>query len=271
MIKIGDFSKLSRVSVRMLRHYDDLGLLTPSHVDNFTSYRYYAAEQLSVVSKIQVLKDMGFSLSVIKEILSAYGDNDSLRNYLKVQHGQMKQEVETAERRLLLLESALNRIGDDSFMNYAVSIKEIPQRYVASLRKVIPSYQDERILWEQMTNETKPQNIQMANPCYGLAVFHDEGYKESDVDVEIQMALSGTYKDTENVHFLTVPAVTVASAIVKGGYDQLTPVNEAIAAWVVDNGYDFNGAMFCIYHVSPGHDPNPDNWVTEVCYPVKKK
>ena len=271
MIKIGDFSKLSRVSVRMLRHYDELSLLKPIHVDKFSSYRYYSAEQLSVVSKIQVLKDMGFSLSVIKEILSAYSDNDSLRNYLKIQHSQMKQEVETAERRLLLLETALNRIGDDGFMRHAVNIKDIPQRYVASLRKVIPSYQDEGMLWEQMTTEAKPQSIQMANPSYGLAVFHDEGYKEADVDVEIQIALTGTYKNTENVRFLTVPAVTVASAIVKGGYDQLTPVNESIAAWVVDNGYDFNGAMFCIYHISPGHDPNPDNWVTEVCYPVKKK
>jgi len=111
----------------------------------------------------------------------------------------------------------------------------------------------------------------MANPSYGLAIFHDEGYKESDVDVEIQIAITGTGNDTKNVRFITVPAVTVASAVVKGGYDQLTPVNEAIAAWVVDNNYDFNGAMFCIYHVSPGHDPNPENWVTEVCYPVKKK
>ena len=271
MIKIGDFSKLSRVSVRMLRHYDEIGILIPTHVDQFTAYRYYSAEQLSVVSKIGALKDMGFALSVIKEILSAYGDNDSLRNYLKIQHTQAKQEAETAERRLLLLESALNRIGDENFMSYAVNVKEIPQRYVASLRKIIPSYGDERILWEQMGGETKPMNMQMANPSFSLAVFHDEGYKESDVDVEIQIAVTGTYKDTESVRFLIVPAVNVASCVVKGGYDQLTAVNEAIAAWVTDNGYDFNGAMFCIYHVSPGHDPNPENWVTEVCYPVKKK
>jgi effector-binding domain-containing protein len=66
-------------------------------------------------------------------------------------------------------------------------------------------------------------------------------------------------------------AITVASAVVKGGYEQLTPVNQAIATWVTDNNYDFNGAMFCIYHVSPGHDSNSENWVTEICYPVKKK
>ena len=271
MIKIGDFSKLSRISVRMLRHYDEIGLLMPCHVDQFTAYRYYNAEQLSAVSRIQALKDMGFSLSAIKEILLTYDDSESLRNYLRIQHSQAKQDAEAAERRLQLLENVLNRIGDDIFMNYTVTIKEIPQRHVASLRRVIPSYGDERILWEQMGSETGAQGMQMANPYFSLAVFHDEGYKDADVDVEIQVAVAGTYKDTENVRFLTVPAVNVASSIMKGSYDQLTSVNEAIASWVTGNNYSFEGAMFLIYHVSPGHDPNPENWVTEVCYPVRKK
>jgi len=154
-------------------------------------------------------------------------------------------------------------------MKYNVTLKEIPKRYVASLRKIIPSYQDERLLWEQMGKETACVG-QMANPSYSLAVFHDEGYKESDVDVEIQIAVLGKYENTENVVFKTVEPIQVAAATYKGSYDQITEVNEAVAAWVSDNGYDYNGAMFCIYHVSPGHDPNPDNWVTEVCYPVKK-
>jgi DNA-binding transcriptional MerR regulator len=273
MIRIGDFSKLSKVSIRMLRHYNDMGLLVPIHVDEFTSYRYYNAEQLSLVNKIQALKDMGFSLSVIKEILDTYSDADSLREYLKIQHSQTKQEAEDIQKRLLLLENTLKRLGEDNFMNYEVSIKEIPQRYVASLRKVIPSYGDEKTLWEQMWSETESQKqvMQMANPAYGLAVFHDEGYKEADVDVEIQISVTGKGQDTENVRFKTVEPITVASGIYKGGYENITPVNQAIAAWVTENGYDFNGAMFCIYHVSPGHDPNPANWVTEICYPVKKK
>ena len=272
MIRIGDFSKLSKVSIRMLRHYNDIGLLAPIHVDEQTSYRYYGAEQLSTVNKIQVLREMGFSLSTIKEILDTYGDAGSLRNYLKVQQSQMQQEADLMEKRLLLLENTLKRIGDDeAFMEHMVTIKEIPQRYVASLRKTIPSYSDEHILWEQVASETEKQNLQMANPSYGLAIFHDEGYKESDVDVEIQISVTGTYTDTENVRFKVVEPIMVASAIVKGGYEQLTPVNEAIATWVTDNNYDFNGAMFCIYHVSPGHDPNPENWVTEICYPVNKQ
>ena len=114
-------------------------------------------------------------------------------------------------------------------------------------------------------------NLQTASPCYSLAVFHDEGFKESDVDVEIQISVQGKQENTENVIFKTVEPIEMASAVYKGSYEQITEVNEAVAAWVSDNGYDYSGSMFLIYHVSPGHDPNPDNWVTEVCYPTKKR
>ena len=154
-------------------------------------------------------------------------------------------------------------------MKYDVTLKEMPQRYVASLRKIIPTYQDEGSLWNQMSQEVGC-NLQMANPSYSLAVFHDEGYKESDVDVEIQVAVQGEHENTENVVFKTVEPTQVAAAVYKGNYDQIADINEAVAAWVADNGYEYNGPMFNIYHVSPGQDPNPDNWVTEVCYPVKK-
>jgi effector-binding domain-containing protein len=63
----------------------------------------------------------------------------------------------------------------------------------------------------------------------------------------------------------------MVSVTFNGGYEQIAEISETVAAWVVSNGYDFDGAMFNIYHVSPGHDPNPENWVTEICFPIKKK
>ena len=57
MFKIGDFSKLGQVSVRMLRHYDQLGLLKPGQIDKFTGYRYYAVEQLVRLNRILFFKD----------------------------------------------------------------------------------------------------------------------------------------------------------------------------------------------------------------------
>ncbi|WP_235440040.1 MerR family transcriptional regulator [Paenibacillus sp. DMB20] len=74
MFRIGDFSKLSRVSIRMLRHYDEMGLLVPEYVDEMTGYRYYKAGQLVLANRIRSLKDMGFSLALIGSILKEYGD-----------------------------------------------------------------------------------------------------------------------------------------------------------------------------------------------------
>ena len=65
MIRIGDFSKLSRISVKTLRYYDEMGLLKPVEVDPFTGYRLYEYSQLSTLNRILALKDLGFSLEEI--------------------------------------------------------------------------------------------------------------------------------------------------------------------------------------------------------------
>ena len=84
MLKIGEFSVLSQISIHMLRHYDEIGLLIPEHVDDFTGYRYYSECQLPIANKIQALKSMGLGLALIKEILAKYTGNDQLKDYLEL-------------------------------------------------------------------------------------------------------------------------------------------------------------------------------------------
>ena len=272
MIKIGDFSKLSRISIRMLRHYNEIGLLIPDNIDDFTGYRYYSEKQLPLANRINALKEMGFSLVTIAKILKEYDNPEALKQYLMLKHTEIKEQATSVNRQLLLLETTINRLGkDDKAMNYNVLLKEMPQRYVASVRKIIPNYECEGILWKQFSEESEPLKIQVATPEYCLAIFHDPAHVNEDVDVEIQMSVIGEYQDTENIKFKTVPPIQIVSVIFNGGYDQIAAISESVANWVAANNYEFDGAMFNIYHVSPGHDPNPDAWVTEVCYPVSKK
>ena len=93
---------------------------------------------------------------------------------------------------------------------------------------------------------------------------------ETDVEVEVQKNVKGSYPDTAHVLFKTLPETLVASATCKGSYEQMGEVNAAVAEWVAGNGYVFDGPMFNIYHVSPHETSNPEEYVTEVCYPVKK-
>ena len=256
----------------MLRHYDEIGLLAPVSTDDFTGYRYYSAEQLPIAGRIVALRDMGFGIAAIAEIIKSYDNPQALSEFLAVKQAEMQTQAEETNHRLLLLETAIKRLRKDkTAMNYNVTLKTFPERYVASVRKIIPAYDQEGMLWGILMQETAHMGLQIAEPCNSLAMFHDEGYKDGDVDVEVQMTVKGSYQNTENVVFKTVPAVEIASATYKGSYEQMPAVNHAVASWVQDNGYEFNNMMFCIYHVSPSQTQNPEEYVTEVCYAVKKK
>ena len=261
MLKIGEFSKLSRISIRMLRHYDELGLLTPETTDPFTGYRYYSEAQLFTAGRINALKAMGFRLCDAAEVLRCWEDREALERCL----------LSRREAARLQAEEAAERLRKDEPMQYDVTVKTIPERHVASVRQIIPNYDQEGSLWSIFLRETAGLHIQNGDPCLCVALFHDGDYKESDVDVEIQKSVKGAYPDTEHVKFKTMPAVQVASAVCKGSYDQISAVNAAVASWVEANGYAFDGTAFNIYHVSPYETDDPNEFVTEVCYPVRKK
>lgn len=272
MLKIGDFSKLSRISIRMLRHYDEIGILHPKYVDDFTGYRYYSESQLPLAGRIQALKSQGFGLSAIKEILDQYEDVQEMEHFLLAKREELEEEAAKIRQKVQFLDSMLKWIRKDgNLMDYNVTLKTIPERYVASVRQVIPAYDREGLLWEMMCRELKPQKVQQAEPCYGMAIFHDKGFKEYNPDVEIQSSVIGNYQDTEHVKFKTVPPIRIASVTYKGDYGQITRVNAAVANWVVENGYGFDGKSFCIYHVSPSQTSDPAELVTEVCFPVREK
>lgn len=169
MLKIGDFSKLSRISIRMLRHYDEIGLLAPKTTDDFTSYRYYAEDQLPIAGRITALKDMGFGLSAIGEILKVYSDPQALSEFLTVKIAEVRVQADETARRLLLLKTTIKRLRkDETTMNYNVTLKTMPERKVASVRQVIPAYDQEGLLWHTLMQETTSLNLQDTDPCYGI-------------------------------------------------------------------------------------------------------
>ncbi len=269
MFKIGDFSKLSSISIRMLRYYDKVELLQPIKVDEQSGYRYYSAAQLKKVNQIQTLKNMGFNIATIKEIIEC-NNIDGIKEQFLNRSAQIKEDMTNLKKQLRLLEDSMKTMREDVVeMNYHVSIKEIPERYVASVRKVIPSYNCEEDLWGILMQEIQMKNISIAHPSYSIAVFHDREYKENDVDVEIQLSILEKQKNTKDVTFKNVKLTNVASITVNGSYEQMTAVNAAAAKWIETEGYELAGPMFNIYHVSPAMESDLNKWVTEVCYPVK--
>lgn len=148
MLKIGDFSALSKISIFMLRNYNEIGLLIPAHIDEATGYRYYSEEQLPIANRIQALKSMGLGLSIIKDILSEYNNEDSLKRYLSLQAAQKQEEIETMQKQLLLLQTTIKGLDKSSSISrFNIAIKQLPKRNVISYRNTIAAYNQEGILW----------------------------------------------------------------------------------------------------------------------------
>ncbi|MBC1493436.1 MerR family transcriptional regulator [Listeria booriae] len=271
MFKIGEFSKLANVSIRALRHYDKIGLLIPEQINEETNYRNYSAQQLQTINKIQKLKEIGLSLTVIKEILASNAEAATIQSHLAIRELELQEELQKIKQQSQFLENSRLFLKEDSKkLNYHVIQKEIPKRVVASIRDVIPNYSDEGILWEKLYQTLMMNNIAFAKEPYNLAIFHDDSYQESNVDVEVQVAVQTRHPNTE-LTFKEAPAVQVASVVITGSYEQMTAVTETVAMWLENHHYQLNGPMFNIYHVSIATEPNPQNWVTEACFPIKEQ
>src|SRR3954468_8025960 len=93
MMRIGDFSRLSRVSVKTLRYYDELGLIKPARVDEFTGYRYYDYDQYARINRVLALRALGLSLERIRQVLDAGVSLEQLKAMLQLQRAEIEQRI----------------------------------------------------------------------------------------------------------------------------------------------------------------------------------
>ena len=267
MLMIGEFSKLSRISIQMLRHYDQIGLLTPVSVDSFTGYRYYSESQLPAANKIRAMKEMGLGLGSIRTWMDQ-GDEQILEE-LERHRRKLQDEIMVLNTRLHLTGNRITaiRTGSDS-SRYHVSFKEIPGMHVMCCRGLLSHYEQEGELWARLFAEMGRQKARRMVPSFQLAVFHNESYMEQDIDVEVQCAVDRIYDAHNGVYAARREPLNAATVIYQGDYLQLADVNAAIAGWISENHYRLCGPGFNIYHVSPGDTGSSEQLVTEVCFPV---
>src|SRR5215212_3560685 len=144
MFKIGEFSRLSQVSVRMLRHYDQLGLLTPSKTDPFTGYRYYSAKQLPRLNRIIALRDVGFSLEQIAGMLDQELSTEQLLGMLKLKRAELEAQMKLEGQRLARLEVRIRQMGESPrHGTYDVILRDIEPELAATYREIAAD--DDRI------------------------------------------------------------------------------------------------------------------------------
>jgi len=266
---IGDFSRFTMLSVRMLRHYDQRGLLVPTYVDPDNGYRYYSPDQLKIAARIRTLRDTGAGIDQIAGLLPLFNRKEELRAALEAHaHSLDAAAFQIAEQKSLLL-SIMNQLQEYP-MEITVQERDYPALRVLALRRTIANYQAESSLWGDYMQfmQTQAAPPMSAFTSRWGATYFDPDYREEDVDVAIWGEFNGDFETQGDFQIMEFPAQKVVWATLVGPYEGTGAVCEAIGTWISENSKTMSGEMFLVNIVSPAQDPNPANWVTEINYPI---
>ncbi|MDR0907782.1 MAG: MerR family transcriptional regulator [Rikenellaceae bacterium] len=269
--KIGEFSKLCQVTVKTLRHYESVGLLSPAEIDEWTGYRYYEVSQLRRMSNIMYLKRLGFSLDEIADILEGSLEVptvDAIRAKI-AQAGEEVQRLQWRSAELAKLEEKL--LKRENIME-KVFEKPLPSRIFATHRRRVGSYQE---LFNLMPNVIGPEmqrlGCECPDPQYCFTVEHQPEHGK-DIDIEYFEAVSKAGDDSELITFKMLPEEPLALCINHfGAYERMPETFADLYDYAEVQGYKPAGqARFC-YIDGIWNKESEDEWLTEIQLPVTRE
>jgi DNA-binding transcriptional MerR regulator/predicted transcriptional regulator YdeE len=269
MYTIGEFSKINMITTKTLRHYDHIGLLKPEKIDDWTGYRHYSSSQLPEIQLILRLRDVGFGLTEIGEILHNF---DNAAMLLRRRQREIAQIIKEEQRRLSRVESFLVEVEGDVEMKSEIIIKSLPEVIVASMRTVVPSYDTYFDIVPKMGEYMNSVGAVCLEPAYCFTIYHDGEYQESDIDVEICEAVVETRQESDKVKFKTISGVSEAACVFhKGPYSTLRETYNKLFQWVEAKGYHVADNPRESYIDGIWNKDDQEEWLTEVQVPVTRK
>lgn len=266
MIRIGDFARLSGISVVTLRHYDEEGLLRPGFVDPDSGYRYFESEQLRQVHRILLLKELGLSLGEIREVLKQDVSIHDMRLLLDAKRAAAQGRIEAAEAQIRKIDHHLNTIEREfSMPKLEVIRKTVPPMPVAYIHLDIATNDQVGDLLGQaycdLYGFLERNKIVPKGPC--LAVWQSSPQDFTDESVDAAVPIEGHPIDHPRIAVKTLPAQDVAAVVHVGPFSEFQQCHVALSEWLAANGYRLGGEYREIYHTPPG-----ENTTTEVQYPI---
>lgn len=270
MFGIGDFARHGRVSVRMLRHYDAIGLLRPARVDVLSGYRSYAPEQLSRLNRIVALKDLGFTLQQVGAILDERVSAAELRGMLRLRHAELSSRIAEDTARLAHVEARLHVIESEGAMpTEEVQVKRVPAARVAELSAIADGFEPESIspviqpLYRELEARLDAAKVAAAGP--GIAYYEDAG--DGRVRVHAAVVVDAEPGGPHGLTIVDLPAIEEAATIVhRGPMDDVLGTVQTLARWIEVSGRrsaGYNRELYLDY----GHG-DPSAWVTELQEPL---
>lgn len=273
LYKIGDFSRICRVSIRTLRYYDEISLLRPVQIDQATGYRYYSIEQLPDINRISVLKNIGLSLEDIQELLNNAPPVSYIRQLLQVKKSEIQERIGLEKEKLRKVEIWLERVGSEGTLPDAVHVqrKSIPALRVISKRE-IGTYDEttDKIIGELRQQLDRPENsgtVKITGPVMGI--FHDDEYKETDADIEAAIPVTGELSVIEDgIDVKTLPKMEVIFTIFKGPVYKLNEVYAQIVDYAEQHNLKLTTPVRELYLTYPEANPE-EGLIVEIQCPFE--
>ena len=263
MFKIGEFSKLSMLTIKALRFYEKEGLLIPAHVDEWSGYRFYEASQLETAATIKALRQLDFSVEEIRVHLNGVPLKDALRT----KKAALMQNQADISARI----SIINYLMEDSEMKYQAVIKDIDECIVYSEERTLERYSDVSMLVLESAQECLRLNpgIECVKPDYGFCEYLDGEHKETNMRVRYSQAVTKMGVGNERILFRVLPATKAICIYHKGAYDRLGEAYAYIYRYAAENGYQVAGYHRESYIDGIWNKDNVEDWLTEIQLPVK--
>ena len=263
MLTIGEFSRLGRISARMLRYYDAIGLLRPEYVAE-NGYRFYDQRQLADLQRIRRLNDYGFPLSQISELLTL----PEAQLAQRIHRRRMDAYGELNRQRALLrqMEADILRMEDKTIMqeNYHVILMEDPAQKVFSVRRTIDVGQFHE-LFQQLRRQMEERGLKLAGPTQSL--YHGQEFSYEQMDVEAQAVVAQDGPDIREK-----PAQLCACVVHQGPYDEIRYAYDALTAWLAQNpDYQVCGPAIERYLKDERSVSSPEELETGALFPVRKQ
>ncbi len=281
MLRIGDFSKLAKVSIRMLRHYDQIELLKPAWIDPDSGYRSYSIDQLPRINKIMVLKNLGFPLQVIAELVDEQISLEEMEAKLLKRQRELEHEITLSNIHLNEVKERLRSIHMEQMAPlYDINIKSADAMVIASLREIVPHVRmmGEYCLQMYTTLYKELRRLQIEPLAPEVTFYHQDSYSETDVDMEVSTVIAGT---SEQIAALSGSMLTcrhvahepeVASVIYSGSCEGIEVAIFELLKWLGRNDWAVAGEMRELHVSGPVHSNGVlvERAIIELQLPIKK-
>ncbi len=264
MYRIGTVARLAQVSVRTLRHYDDIGLLRPTRTDP-SGYRWYGPAEVARLHRILVLRDLGVSLAEIGDLLDEDVTPEQLRGILLLRRAEAHERIATAHQRLALVEARIALLEDDKMSDHDVTVKQLESVPVVAASEMLSADRDVAAalgrLYPRLHRALAEHAVAAGPLSYALYDELDRDWSEERVTAALAVP-PGVHIDDGDVRTIELPAVRAATTVVRGAPDAVyTPGFAAIQHWLASTG---GPDVTQLREVYLDCDGPRDTWVTEL-------